>query len=361
MVATRLNEITAKGLDWYNSHSESANTNSPSTSSSRSTPADSATESSGPSSSAASTWDYASNSLNYAAEQAYSTFAGTVSSFYTECAEAAPPAPLPSSLPSSSPSIAVNQATVPEMPQPSAATTDKTTLMAIRKYPQLMSWMLKNPYSSVRGRHHQPSSMSAVRSLLTLVPFEKNQAIYSDQRMDPEGCLLPQTVALDDEVLQQKQPLPPSFILDDTIETTRINEPPIPIDASSCIPEPQPTCTTTIMPPPSMEHNNNNASMAIMTTTKSVSSAETASQLAEGAVRALRDIALDEGMELHGALRHWTDRWENPFLSWLEAGPWGTYYTFGLFYVFIQTYTRTCKPMVVTDASRSETLNSILF
>jgi hypothetical protein len=54
-----------------------------------------------------------------------------------------------------------------------------------------------------------------------------------------------------------------------------------------------------------------------------VSRSETASQLAEGTVRALRDLELDEAMELHRSLQYWTKRWERPLLSWLEAGPWG--------------------------------------
>jgi hypothetical protein len=53
-----------------------------------------------------------------------------------------------------------------------------------------------------------------------------------------------------------------------------------------------------------------------------VSRNETASQLAEGTIRALRDAELDEAMELHQALEYWTLRWERPLLSWLEAGPW---------------------------------------
>ena len=49
---------------------------------------------------------------------------------------------------------------------------------------------------------------------------------------------------------------------------------------------------------------------------------ETASQLAEGTLRAFRDLALDEAVELHSSLQYWTERWERPLLSWLEAGPW---------------------------------------
>ncbi|KAL9187202.1 hypothetical protein ACHAXT_010922 [Thalassiosira profunda] len=49
--------------------------------------------------------------------------------------------------------------------------------------------------------------------------------------------------------------------------------------------------------------------------------AEMAARLAEGTLRAYRDLALDEATELHSALHHWTVRWERPFLGWLEAGP----------------------------------------
>lgn len=49
--------------------------------------------------------------------------------------------------------------------------------------------------------------------------------------------------------------------------------------------------------------------------------AELASLLAEGTLRAYRDLALDEATELRSALHHWTIRWERPFLGWLEAGP----------------------------------------
>lgn len=54
-----------------------------------------------------------------------------------------------------------------------------------------------------------------------------------------------------------------------------------------------------------------------------VSQSETASQLAEGLVRALRDAELQEAVELHASLQYWTKRWDRPILSWLEAGPWG--------------------------------------
>ncbi|KAL7547682.1 hypothetical protein ACHAWF_010964 [Thalassiosira exigua] len=49
--------------------------------------------------------------------------------------------------------------------------------------------------------------------------------------------------------------------------------------------------------------------------------AEMAARLAEGTLRAYRDLALDEATELHAALHHWTVRWERPLLGWIEAGP----------------------------------------
>jgi hypothetical protein len=58
--------------------------------------------------------------------------------------------------------------------------------------------------------------------------------------------------------------------------------------------------------------------------------AEIASRLAEGTIRALRDLALDEAVELHDSLRYWTERWERPFLSWVEAGPSGKQKYLGL-------------------------------
>jgi len=49
---------------------------------------------------------------------------------------------------------------------------------------------------------------------------------------------------------------------------------------------------------------------------------ESAAHLAEGTIRMLRDIELDEAIQLHRSLAFWTNRLERPYLSWLEAGPW---------------------------------------
>jgi hypothetical protein len=117
--------------------------------------------------------------------------------------------------------------------------------------------MLTNPYSSVRGRHHHPSSLSAVRSLLTLVPFDKNQAIYNYQRVDPEDCVF--------------TPITPKEKVGKLLDHCPDDQLKREIEANSWIEE----------------------AMTVQSK-KSVSNAETASQLAEGTVRALRDIALEE-------------------------------------------------------------------
>mmetsp|Transcript_6149 Transcript_6149/g.11655 ORF Transcript_6149/g.11655 Transcript_6149/m.11655 type:complete len:1002 (+) Transcript_6149:305-3310(+) len=54
---------------------------------------------------------------------------------------------------------------------------------------------------------------------------------------------------------------------------------------------------------------------------RQISKAVTASRLGEGTIRAMRDMALDEALELHNALRFWTERLERPLLYHLESGP----------------------------------------
>jgi hypothetical protein len=125
-----------------------------------------------------------------------------------------------------------------------------TSMIAPKKNPELR-WMLQNPYRSIRSHYDQPTSLPAIRSLLTLVHVNHvKQEEASLQRMDTSSSL--------------DQPV-----------------------------------------------------------SSVVSHSETASQLAEGTIRALRDLELEEAMELHSSLQYWTKRWERPLLSWLEAGPWG--------------------------------------
>ena len=57
------------------------------------------------------------------------------------------------------------------------------------------------------------------------------------------------------------------------------------------------------------------------TNIKKISNEEKASRLGEGTIRALRDIALDEALELHQCLRFWTTRLDRPKLFYLEFAP----------------------------------------
>ena len=166
-------------------------------------------------------------------------------------------------------------------------------------------WMFrnnKNPYNAVRGREAQLSSLTAVRSLVALVAATTNNNSASN--------------ALNEE--SEK-----SIFDDDNIHK--------PIHVSSLesldVPPPPP-------PPYEMLHDDSLVSRNRDNIRKlrklrqnkiGVSTpSETASQLAEGTIRALRDLALEEAVELQAALRYWNYRWERPLLSWLEAGPFGT-------------------------------------
>jgi hypothetical protein len=174
-------------------------------------------------------WNYASTNLVRAADQSNATFATLLSSLYN-------------------PGWGEDEGRDLLMPLPTSGKKPDSL-----KYPEL-SWLLKNPYSSVRGRHLSPQSLSAVRSLLSLLPVEQT----SDDMDNSERGDIPNELI--EEFRRSKLP-------------------------------------------------------------KSTSS-ETASQLAEGTIRALRDLELEEAIELHRSLRFWTNRWERPVLSWLEAGPW---------------------------------------
>ena len=171
-------------------------------------------------------------------------------------------------------------------------------------------WMFrhdKNPYSAVRGRDTQPYSMTAVRSLVALVPSARTDP-PSLHRTSSEGF----NSHLDDETEVE---ISPDTSWSMNRSTGKATEDPESLRAS---------------PPPPYELRRQRSDYSATTQKssgrsrrKTVSASETASQLAEGTIRALRDLALDEAVELQMALRFWNDRWERPLLSWLEAGPLG--------------------------------------
>lgn len=235
-------EVTSKGSEWYHSSSEQNFTPN------KRNQSNFGGDTSSPSQ---SYFTLASNSIHQAAETAYATAADMLSSLYR------------GNNGSTRWSVPDRIATNNRPPRRASAPRHHSAKELV--------WMLKNPYNSVRGRltHSQPSSIAAVRSLLTLVPDDTEMLNSAPE----EGS---ETMA-DDEPTTEKDN-----------ETTR-------------------------------------ARAALNLNKRQVSDAETASQIAEGTIRALRDLALDEAVELNAALRFWSIRWEQPVLGWLEAGPFGTW------------------------------------
>ena len=157
------------------------------------------------------------------------------------------------------------------------------------KAPDIES-LFVNPYNSVRGRYaHESrrSSMTAVRSLLSVVPVVPEEGEDDDS----------QTIEADDGDFFGSP-------VHSIVKTSSSN----------------------------LDENSWHASSISRNSAGQLSPTETASQLTEGSLRALRDLALNEAVELSEALEHWTHRWERPALSWLEAGPTGEYWLIGVLF-----------------------------
>jgi hypothetical protein len=299
MVTTKISEVAGKGLGWRRATTTSG-------SGSEATPAQqqqapdvdldldptpmlvpipspdrpNAKTTSPDDSSSSSYLDYANESLAQAAEQTYSTISSYLPTFATTPYEHEhghrEHGHREHGHGQSNPTVVEILPLPPQLPP---TTPPKTTNLNRQKSFTSPLALFQNPYISVRGgRHyyqpHKPSSMKAVRSLLNVVP------------VDP----VDNTTGTDDNASQDAA----SSEQGDNNSIVSDNYPSFNKDGSS------------------------------RTTTPS-SSSETASQLAEGTIRAFRDLCLDEAVELHKALRYWSYRWERPFLSWLEAGPTSTY------------------------------------
>ena len=166
-----------------------------------------------------------------------------------------------------------------------------------------MDWMLKNPYNSVRGRHESRSSLSAVRSLIPLITVQEDVVLG---------------------------PVSGSNLVSGSNDNRKpYSTPPIGghgTNAASVTPDigTSRDFVSTLQP---LDNNQRDATVPKVPSSGASRdrSSESASQLAEGTVRALRDLLLEESLDLRANLRFWTVRWERPILSWLEAGPWGTY------------------------------------
>jgi hypothetical protein len=208
-------------------------------------------------------------------------------------------------------------------------------------------WMFrnnKNPYNSVRGRDTEHISMTAVRSLVALVPTTQNHinhdiqnSVHSDRLLGSNTCgtggrrlvhvpeedehriLFPETWESRTESKPGRN--------DEGYDTAALTPPPPPLTSRSPLNELTRERSFT-------EHSGGKIPTRMK---KAVSPSETASQLAEGTIRALRDLALDEAVELQMALQYWNIRWERPLLSWLEAGPFGRFTTIRFDDCFAQT------------------------
>lgn len=165
-------------------------------------------------------------------------------------------------------------------------------------------WMFrnnKNPYNAVRGRESQLSSLTAVRSLVALVATttatnNSNTILNEESEKSTldDNDNKPRHVSSLESLDVPPPPPPPYEMLHDDSLVSRNRE--------------------------NLRKLRTSRQNKIGVSTPS----ETASQLAEGTIRALRDLALEEAVELQEALRYWNYRWERPLLSWLEAGPFGT-------------------------------------
>jgi hypothetical protein len=163
-----------------------------------------------------------------------------------------------------------------------------------------LNWLSHNPYTTVTGRggigskHFRPNqSVDAVRNLLELVTIEEEEAIDTSPfsqvlSSDKAGRIIDASdrVASFESILEE----------DGSYESS------------------------------SVDHTNLASSMSSLPTgdepkKRKISKAETASRLGEGTIRALRDLALDEALELRHALRYWTERLERPMLYYIESGP----------------------------------------
>ena len=269
MVTTKLYEVASKGRGWmYGKGNESTDATPPFT---PSRPAMVSQQNTLPQtksigiSAPGQYLDYANTKIKGAAEQTYSTIAGIISSTLYTGGTTGMFSPLTDSWRTSISPVHDDLAASSLSDTPSKSSRRQATLSA-----RELVMMFKNPYDHVRGRHSQQSSYSsvtAVRSLLTLIPQTENE------RMQPMIHDTPINSDEDDE-----------HTMDESWRET-----------------------------PHKQVGNRGSSF--------LSPAESASQIAEGTVRALRDIALDEAVELHAALRFWSERWERPLLSWMEAGP----------------------------------------
>jgi hypothetical protein len=319
-----MNHLWNQATEWWElrgagDHGGKTTTSASSSSSSTTTPTSSVTGSSFPSSSSSSSsssawtyWDYANSSVSNAAEATYALF---------------PSALVPTlSWPLFSgglPSTPNPTMTMAKPAQPSSLLglwadrlyTSRSSGPSFRSmvigsgggsnnnnnnnntYNNNMSWMINNPYNSVRGGHYRHGgyrgrqSMYAVRIFLTVAPVEESNEQMAEN--EDETLVAAVSHAFMSESLSHRA--------DGERRNSRSS-------STGSLQQQQQQ--------PPLSSSSNSASKQ---------NSLTACHVAEGTIRALRDLLLDEAVELNAALRFWSDRWERPLVSWLEAGPVGKY------------------------------------
>ena len=363
MVATKVSEVFSKGYEWASGGSTTTASAAAAAAVDPGTPKRSGASSSQAAplpatphtannttsdsllSSPMALWDAASSSLSTAADQAYSSLAGVANSAWESSeddlqdgrdggggAHHHHPHPNRETL---HPRDGTGGEDPPSWLQSVVANRDSFG----------SPWKLHNPYNRVRGRYAQNnhnSSLSAVRSLLPLVRDNTTnhhgdqQQLYHDKdyRKEPPFSSL---LGGEDPTLVESHEAADTFGSLDAEDTELLEQDGAAFTSSpaaaagakrrlSCPYTPDPLNLSDHHP--LAANNNNNNHPTNNRPSRMHQNSETASQLAEGTVRALRDIALDEAVEFHAALRYWSDRWEHPMLSWLEAGPTGTFLLF---------------------------------
>eukprot|EP00526_Cylindrotheca_closterium_P002305 CAMPEP_0113636636 /NCGR_PEP_ID=MMETSP0017_2-20120614/19132_1 /TAXON_ID=2856 /ORGANISM="Cylindrotheca closterium" /LENGTH=934 /DNA_ID=CAMNT_0000547537 /DNA_START=34 /DNA_END=2835 /DNA_ORIENTATION=+ /assembly_acc=CAM_ASM_000147 len=175
--------------------------------------------------------------------------------------------------------------------------------------------MFQNPYTRVRGLRgaDKPSSMDAVRTLLSVTAPDVSEGGYYLSSPRSESDVEEEDYNMNSPTIGR-----PIFETPTAANTSKWMESSSSMGVGFFFGSP-PTRKYT----DGTDYSNagNAAAGPRQITSRGNAPSETASQLAEGTLRAFRDIALDEAVELHSALRYWSYRWERPLLSWLEAGP----------------------------------------
>ena len=362
MVATKLSEIAGKGWGWY----------------AESSPAEKKEIE-------ANTLTSSLPSLQSAAQSAYSGISSAYSSLYVPSLTSLRKSSDGNTSPStaSSPARTIDEDGLSASSTTISGLSRNSNIGRRRRgsilLPSLLN-IMHNPYIGVRGRGriHQAKppqeSMDAVRKLLHVVDSDKTK-MTSGQLLGGERELPPQrsnTVHIEDNRHEESAatiPLPPmtpsrtpfqaergrtpipSTSSNGSIEKTPLHRNTA-VDSSawnihndktkdrqelpvtSYLPQQLATIESmSLQSSPTIDHDqtaeiepnqdqSQNHTFGDETTSPSYySPEETASQLAEGTLRAMRDLALDEALELHASLKYWSNRWERPVFSWFVAGP----------------------------------------